>query len=65
MDIGSVMDNFYKSLRIKGYKEIKTGGYRFFKGISVEKNSNQLPIKNAPDEFMEVKQQELDIIPFE
>lgn len=58
-------NNFYKSLRIKGYKEIKTGGYRFFKGISVEKSANKLPLENAPDEFMKVPQQELYAIPFE
>lgn len=30
-------NNFYKSLRVKGYKDFKTGGYRYFKGISDEK----------------------------
>lgn len=32
-------NNFYKSLRVKGYKDFKTGGYRYFKGISDEKNN--------------------------
>ena len=45
-------NNFYKSLRVKGYKEIKIDGYRYFKGISDEKPAPNLPLKTAPRGFL-------------
>ncbi len=44
-------NNFFKSLRAKGYREGKSGGDWYFEGISFEKNS----LKNSlPDGFVEV-----------
>lgn len=57
-------NNFYKSLRVKGYVEIKTGGYRYFKGINYKQNCSKSPPKVAPDDFVEVTQEQLRELPF-
>ena len=57
-------NNFYKSLRVKGYSEIKTGGYPHFVGISFLKSSPNFPSKVPLDSFMSVTQEQLDEIPF-
>lgn len=58
-------NNFYKSLRVKGYSEIKTGGYRYFKGISYQKDAPKVALGTAPNEFMSVTQEQLKELPFE
>lgn len=57
-------NNFYKSLRVKGYTEIKTGGYRYFKGIGYIKNCTKVPLKTALDDFASITQEQLDDLPF-
>lgn len=58
-------NNFYKSLRVKGYSEIKSNGYRYFKGISYLKSVPKRPQETAPDGFMSVTQEQLDELPFQ
>lgn len=58
-------NNFYKSLRVKGYSEIKSNGYRYFKGISYLKSDPKRPQETAPDGFMSVTQEQLDELPFQ
>lgn len=58
-------NNFYKSLRVKGYKDFKTGGYRYFKGISDEKNSPTPAPKTAPDGFMSIPDGYQEELPFD
>lgn len=58
-------NNFYKSLRAKGYSEIKSNGYRYFKGISYLKSGFKRPQETAPDGFMSVTQEQLDELPFQ
>lgn len=58
-------NNFYKSLRVKGYKDFKTGGYRYFKGISDEKNSPTPAPKTAPDGFMSIPEGYQEELPFD
>lgn len=58
-------NNFYKSLRVKGYSEIKSSGYRYFKGISYMKSCSKSSRETAPDGFMSVTQEELDELPFQ
>ena len=58
-------NNFYKSLRVKGYKDFKTGGYRYFKGISDEKNSPTPAPKTAPDGFIEIPEGYQEELPFD
>lgn len=58
-------NNFYKSLRVKGYSEIKTGGYPHFMGISFLKPSQKFPSKLPQDGFMSVTQEQLDELPFQ
>lgn len=58
-------NNFYKSLRVKGYKDFKTGGYRYFKGISDEKNSPMTAPKTAPDGFIEIPEGYQEELPFD
>lgn len=60
-NISLTKNNFYKSLRAKGYKDFKTGGYRYFKGISDEKSS---PIP-APDGFIEIPEGIQEELPFD
>ncbi|MBO5031082.1 MAG: hypothetical protein J6D08_04190 [Lachnospiraceae bacterium] len=50
-------NNFYKSLRIKGYKDFKTGGYRYFKGISDGKNSPMPAPETAPNGFVSIPEE--------
>lgn len=61
-------NNFYKSLRVKGYCEIKTNGYRYFKGITYSKNytksCTQEVKKTALNEFVDLTQEQLFDIPF-
>lgn len=38
-------NNFYKSLRAKGYKDFKTGGYRYFRAFLMKKTAPCLPQK--------------------
>lgn len=57
-------NNFYKSLRVKGYAEIKTGGYRYFKGISYIKDCPEPPLKTALNDFVSMEQEEMDDLPF-
>ncbi len=58
-------NNFYKSLRVKGYKDFKTGGYRYFKGISDEKNCPTPAPKTAPDGFMSIPEGYQEELPFD
>lgn len=58
-------NNFYKSLRVKGYKDFKTGGYRYFKGISDEKNRSAPVPKTAPDDFISIPERYQEELPFE
>ncbi len=58
-------NNFYKSLRVKGYKDFKTGGYRYFKGISDEKNSPTPAPKTAPDGVIEIPEGYQEELPFD
>lgn len=58
-------NNFYKSLRVKGYSEIKTGGYPHFEGISFLKPSQNFPAKLPQDGFMSVTKEQLDELPFQ
>lgn len=58
-------NNFYKSLRVKGYSEIKTSGYHYFKGIDYKKNCTKLPLKTALDDFVTVTQEQLSELPFD
>lgn len=52
-------NNFYKSLRLKGYSEITSGGKRYFLGLksALENCSN--------DGFIQVTQEQLGDLPFE
>ncbi len=58
-------NNFYKSLRVKGYMEIKTSGYRYFKGISYLKDCPQDALNSAPSGFMNITQEQLSELPFD
>lgn len=58
-------NNFYKSLRVKGYKDFKTGGYRYFKGISDEKICPTPAPENAPDDFISVPEGWQEELPFD
>lgn len=58
-------NNFYKSLRVKGYSDNKSNGSRFFKGISYQKDCPLVPSKSALDGFMSVTQEQLDKLPFQ
>lgn len=57
-------NNFYKSLRLKGFYEIKTNGIRYFKGISFEKKSLNKPSKSALDGFMSTSSMDSSELPF-
>jgi P4 family phage/plasmid primase-like protien len=58
-------NNFYKSLRAKGYSEIKTSGYIHFKGILFIKEGFKRPEETALNGFMSVTQEQLDELPFQ
>ena len=58
-------NNFYKSLRVKGYAEIKTSGYRYFKGISYLKERPQDAPQTALDGFVSVTQEQWNELPFD
>jgi len=58
-------NNFYKSLRAKGYKDFKTGGYRYFKGISDRKSSPTPALKTAPNGFMSIPEGYQEELPFD
>lgn len=58
-------NSFYKSLRVKGYAEIKTSGYRYFKGISYVKECPQNAPQTALDGFVSVTQEQWDELPFD
>lgn len=58
-------NNFYKSLRVKGYKDFKTGGYRYFKGISDEKSCPDAAPKTAPDGFVSIPEGYQEELPFD
>lgn len=58
-------NNFYKSLRAKGYKDFKTGGYRYFKGISDRKSSPTPALKTAPNGFMSIPEGYQEEPPFD
>ncbi|MBD5521222.1 MAG: hypothetical protein HDR03_08395 [Lachnospiraceae bacterium] len=58
-------NNFYKSLRVKGYKDFKTGGYRYFKGISDEKSCPTPAPKTAPDGFVSISEGYQEELPFD
>lgn len=52
-------NNFYKSLRLKGYSEITSSGKRYFLGL-------KSALKNCTnDGFIEVTQEQLEDLPFE
>lgn len=58
-------NNFYNSLRVKGYGELKTNGYHYFKGLFYGKSSpdSSLLGKNK-DEFISVSEEDLENLPF-
>ncbi len=58
-------NNFYKSLRVKGYTDFKTGGYRYFKGISDGKNCPTPAPKTAPDGFVSIPEGYQEELPFD
>lgn len=58
-------NNFYKSLRVKGYCEIKTSGYRYFKGINYKENCSKNAPQAALDGFASVTQEQLNELPFD
>ena len=58
-------NNFYKSLRVKGYTDFKTGGYRYFKGISDGKNRPTPAPKTAPDGFVSIPEEYQEELPFD
>lgn len=58
-------NNFYKSLRVKGYVEIKTNGYRYFKGISYLKDRHQGALNSAPSGFVDITQEQMSELPFD
>lgn len=61
-------NNFYKSLRLKGYKELKTNGIYIFKGISEKKEGAELPqqpLKTAPNGFTEIPEGYQEELPFD
>lgn len=58
-------NNFYKSMRLKGYKEMKSGGYIFFKGISDKKDCPTAALKTAPDSFVSVSEGHQEELPFD
>lgn len=58
-------NNFYKSLRVKGYSEIKTGGYRYFKGISDKRTALKLPSQSALDGFVSIPEGYQETLPFD
>ena len=57
-------NNFYKSLRVKGYAELKTNGHRYFKGIIYAENSSRTAPEIALDGFTTVSQEKLSDLPF-
>lgn len=57
-------NNFYKSLRIKGCKDFKTNGERFFRGISYGINSPKGQNEYALDAFVSVSDDEISGIKF-
>lgn len=57
-------NNFFKSLRTKGFVERKTGGLRYFMGLTIEKNCPKLEVKTAPNDFIDVKENDLFELPF-
>ena len=51
-------NNFYKSLRLKGYSEITSNGKRYFFGL-------KSALKNCTDDgFMQITQEQLEDLPF-
>ena len=58
-------NNFYKAMRTKGYSEIKTNGYRYFKGILYKENSPQTAPQTALDGFVNITQEKLNELPFD
>lgn len=47
-------NDFYDSLRAKRYEEFKTGGYRYFKGISDKKKCPDAAPETAPNGFVSI-----------
>lgn len=58
-------NNFYKSLRVKGYKDFKSGGYRYFKGISDMKRCTASSLRTAPDGFLSIPDGDQEELPFD
>lgn len=58
-------NNFYKAMRTKGYSEIKTNGYRYFKGILYEENCPKTALQTALDGFVNVTQEQMEELPFD
>lgn len=58
-------NNFYKNLRLKGYKDFKSGDYRYFKDISDRKNSSIVVHKTAPDGFVSLQEEDQGEMPFD
>lgn len=57
-------NNFYKSLRVKGCKDFKTNGVRYFKGILYSPTSPKGQYKNAPDGFRVVTPEDVEGLNF-
>ena len=58
-------NNFYKSLRVKGYPEITINGYRYFKCISDKKTALNLHLKTALDGFVSMPEGYQETLPFD
>lgn len=57
-------NNFYKAMRTKGYSELKTNGYRYFKGIEYGKIAQNCPLKTALYGFADMEDEQLSELPF-
>lgn len=62
---GLTKNNFYKSLRVKGFEDEKSNGTRYFKGISYKKSCPVLPSKTALDGFYTVTEEQINELPFD
>ena len=58
-------NNFYKSLRVKGYPEITINGYRYFKCISDKKTVLNRHLKTALDGFVSMPEGYQETLPFD
>lgn len=59
--------NFYRSMRLKGYGEKIVGGVHFFRGVEINENITQTSPKTSPEEIPEgfSKAEDDEKLPFE